>query len=137
MFMRTTFIPACQARVVMPRMYPEFDEPSRPWSSTSVRRSARIASGCQWQMQRTRLPSAGSTSTSSSVLGRSSGGRGKKFPTMVCRWPLDRPRRGLKGRNHAGIPVRVVKAPFVSVAVRICIPSGAKARAHLLHLRQD
>ncbi len=81
MFIRTTFSPAASARAVFPTMYFEFDEPSSPWTSTTVSRSRRTASGCQWQWHSTRLgpyPATGpSTSTTSSSGSGSVSRRGR------------------------------------------------------------
>ena len=73
-----------------------------------VSRAARTGSGCQWQWQSTRLPSAGSTSTVSATSGSRKAGRGRKLPTIVWRWPLARPRCGSNEVSHPGSPGGVV-----------------------------
>jgi len=87
MFMRITLHPAAQARMAMPWMYCESDEPSSPWTSTTVSRPAPAWPSCQWQWQSTWLPSAGSTSTVSACL-QQEGRPRKKVSNNCCRWPF-------------------------------------------------
>jgi len=67
---------------------------------SALSRAARTSAGCQWQWHSTRLPSAGSTSTVSEMPLKPKGRRGRKLPTMVCRWALANPRRGSKAVSH-------------------------------------
>ena len=102
MFMRTMLQPARHSLFALPTTYCEFDEPSSPCTRMAVGRDARTSSGCQWQWQSTWLAIwfAGRRRDLDQL--RSGAGRslvrGRKFPTMVCRWPL---RKKARGRNSA------------------------------------
>ena len=103
MFMRTTLhagVPGARGNALDVARVGRALQPMH--QNCTVSRWARSGSGCQWQWQSTRLPSAGSTSTVSATERSGNAGRGRKLPTMVCRWPLLSPRRGSNGGEPRG-----------------------------------